>query len=84
MATLTPALPEVGTLVELGEDKTTWTVAAHEGPTTVVLTRRGMAPWTSMDQVMGNGRCPTYGTVTVRFELNADGTGERGEETFAL
>jgi hypothetical protein len=80
------ARPAVGTTVTLGNTETNeesiWTVAAHEGDDTVVLTRYGMAPWTSMDRIMGNGPCPTYGTYTKRATLNADGTCETTAATF--
>ena len=79
-------LPAVGTTVTLGntegDEESTWTVAAHEGADTVVLTRYGMAPWTSMDAAYGNGPCPTYGTFTKRATLNADGTCETTATTF--
>jgi hypothetical protein len=40
----------------------------------LTLTRAGVAPWTSMDQIMGNGRAPTRGTWTrtIRFKSGCE------------
>jgi len=78
--TLRPVPPAVGAHVEMRG--VTWEVSAHESDSVVVLTRYGMDPDTDYDRVMGNGRCPDYGTVTVRFELTSSGSGEVLTETF--
>ena len=83
-ASYLPALNcEVGlTDTDTGE-RVAWTVAAHEGSDVVVLTRRAVAPGTSLDRCMGNGPCPTYGTTTKRVRLAADGACETLSEDWA-
>lgn len=77
------AAPALGTSLTLSEKEEIWTVAAYEGDDTVILTREGVAPWTSMDQIMGNGACPIRGTFTMRFVLTGDYMGETvGTATF--
>jgi len=82
-ATLKFDAPALGTTLNISEGKEVWKVAAYEGDDTVILTRDGVAPWTSMDQIMGNGPRPTRGTFTMRFVLTGDYTGDAvGRATF--
>lgn len=76
--------PEIGTCVTIGDKGEAWTVTSYEGDDTVVLTRRGVAPWTSMDSIMGNGPAPKTGTYTMRFTLTGDGEGDSSAPTFDL
>lgn len=89
----TPAdYPAVGATVEhqteAGASATRYEVAGYEdvaadGSVIATLTRRAVAPGTSMDRIMGNGRCPDYGIATKRIVLRADGTCESlGDESF--
>jgi hypothetical protein len=59
-----------------------WTVSAMAGDG-LTLTRRGVAPWTSMDQMMGNGAAPTYGTWTREIRFKDGAEVETISETFA-
>ena len=57
--------------------QTTWSIKGiteGEGGDVFTLTRRAVAPWTSMDRIMGNGPTPQQVDYTRVVKLNEDGT----------